>query len=68
MILVGMNGLHLAQGSHGLPVQTWVLFSSIAAVTGPAGSSNYAAANASLDALAHALHSQGKLHLLYPSK
>jgi hypothetical protein len=42
-----------------LPVSCALLFSSIAAVTGPAGSANYAAANASVDAIAHNLQTQG---------
>ena len=46
-----------------LPMQSLLAFSSIASLTGPAGSSNYATANASLDALACHQTSQGWLQL-----
>lgn len=51
------------QASKGMPVGCTVLFSSIAAVTGPAGSANYAAANAYMDSLAKSQHQQGKVSL-----
>ena len=41
------------------PVESAILFSSIAAVTGPAGSANYAAANASMNSLAVQSEAQG---------
>lgn len=49
----------LAAAAAGAPLQQSLLFSSIAAVTGPAGSTNYAAANAALDAAASQLQRQG---------
>lgn len=53
------NPIYL-QVLHSIPVAQRVLFSSIAALTGPAGSANYAAANAALDAAAADLQHQGK--------
>lgn len=48
------------QALSGQAVDHTVLFSSIAALTGPAGSSNYAAVNASLEAASARLQSQGR--------
>ena len=48
-----------AQACADAPVSHAVMFSSIAALTGPAGSANYAAANAALDSLCHSQQSQG---------
>lgn len=50
----------LARPALAAPLQQCLLFSSIAAVTGPAGSSSYAAANAALDVAAEQLQSQGE--------
>ncbi|CAL8465604.1 g5140 [Coccomyxa elongata] len=50
---------HLLHVLTGQAVDHTILFSSIAALTGPAGSSNYAAVNATLDAAAGRLQAQG---------
>ncbi|MCG3153920.1 MAG: Phthiocerol/phenolphthiocerol synthesis polyketide synthase type I PpsC [bacterium] len=55
-----MNGAwHLHRATRHLPLDFFVMFSSIAAVFGATGQSNYAAANAFLDGLAHYRRWQG---------
>lgn len=55
-----LQGLSIwAQGLHASPLRQIILFSSIAALTGPAGSANYAAANAALDTWGQRMHGQG---------
>ena len=45
--------------SEGSALETAILYSSIAAVTGPAGSANYAAANAAVDSLSSSMNARG---------
>ena len=50
----------LVQATHANAVSAQVLFSSLAAFLGSPGQSNYCAANAALDAAAHAAHASGE--------
>ena len=51
---------HLHQCSRGLPLDFFILFSSMASLFGNPGQGNYAAANAFMDALAHFRHAEGR--------
>ncbi len=50
---------HLHALTADLPLDFFVLFSSVAAIAGPPGQGNYAAANAFMDAFAHVAHAGG---------
>jgi acyl transferase domain-containing protein len=49
----------LSRHTHDLPLDFFVLFSSVASLLGPAGQANHAAANAFLDTFAHRLRADG---------
>lgn len=52
------GSLHLSAAAYGRPVLNCAFFSSIAALLGNAGQTNYAASNAALDGLAHSQQHQ----------
>ncbi|OGV44123.1 MAG: hypothetical protein A3F46_10645 [Legionellales bacterium RIFCSPHIGHO2_12_FULL_42_9] len=54
------SALILHQLTQSIPLEQFVLFSSIASLLGGRGQANYAAANGFLDGLAHLRHQQGK--------
>ena len=53
MAAKSMSAIHLHELTIDLPLTQFVMFSSVAAIVGAPGQSNYAAANAVLDALVH---------------